>query len=377
LDLSAFRAGSFRQASHYRYFLPEPINHVFTWSDPAIGEMLERASLKLGELNSFSRLVPDTGLFLSMHTSKEAVVSSRIEGTQTQIEEAFADAEAVYPERREDWHEVQNYLSAMNSAITSLKTLPLSGRLLRDTHKVLLSTGRGATKNPGEFRTSQNWIGGATLSDAVFVPPAHHELPALLSDLEAFLNNEGLKVPHLVKIAIAHYQFETIHPFLDGNGRIGRLLITLYLVSTSILEQPLLYLSEYLHRHKGLYFDNLMRVRTHNDLTQWIKFFLAGIAQTAESASATLQRILALKHRIEGESIPQMGKRAPSAVTLLQGLFRKPVVSIRDVQNLTGLSPKAAGDLVAAFSERSILVETTGYQRNRSFVFKEYVGMFQ
>lgn len=147
--------------------------------------------------------------------------------------------------------------------------------------------------------------------------------------------------------------------------------------STGILEQPLLYLSAYLHRHKSLYFDNLMRVRTHNDLTQWIKFFLAGAAQTAEVAANTLKRILALKHRIEGESIPQMGKRTPSAITLLQGLFRKPVVSVRDVQNLTGLSPKAAGDLVAAFSERSILVETTGYQRNRSFVFKKYVGMFQ
>lgn len=312
-----------------------------------------------------------------MHTSKEAVVSSRIEGTRTQIEEAFADADEVYPERREDWEEVQKYIAAMNSAITVLKTLPLSSRLLRETHEVLLSTGRGATKNPGEFRSSQNWIGGATLSDAVFIPPSHHELPALLSDLEAFLNNEDLKIPYVVKIAIAHYQFETIHPFLDGNGRIGRLLITLYLVSTGILEQPLSYLSDYLHRNKGLYFDNLMRVRTHNDLAQWMKFFLVGVAQTAEQAAATLQRILALKHRIEGESIPQMGKRAPSAVILLQGLFRKPVVSVRDVQNLTGLSPKAAGDLVSAFRGKSILVETTGYQRNRSFVFKEYVGMFQ
>lgn len=377
MDLNAFKAGSYRKASHYSYFLPEPINHDFTLSDPAIGELLERASLKLGELNSFSRLVPDIALFLSMHTSKEAVVSSRIEGTQTQIEEAFADAESVYPERREDWHEVQNYLMAMNSAIDALKTLPLSSRLLRDTHKVLLSTGRGATKNPGEFRTSQNWIGGATLSDAIFIPPSHHEIPALLSDLESFLNNEALKIPHLVKIAIAHYQFETIHPFLDGNGRIGRLLITLYLVSTGILEQPLLYLSEYLHRHKGLYFDNLMRVRSQNDLAQWIKFFLVGVAQTAERAAATLQGILALKHRIEGEYIPRMGRRAPSAVTLLQGLFKKPVVSIREVQAITGLSPKAAGDLVNAFTGHAILVETTGFQRNRSFVFKEYVGMFQ
>jgi Fic family protein len=377
LDLSAFSAGGLRQASHYRYFLPESINHGFTWSDPAISELLERASLKLGELNSFSRLVPDIGLFLTMHTSKEAVVSSRIEGTQTQIEEAFAHEDAVNPDRREDWLEVQNYLAAMNSAIDSLKSLPLSGRLLRETHKILLSSGRSATKNPGEFRTSQNWLGGATLSNAVFVPPSHQELPKLLADLEAFLNNQGLKIPHLVKIAIAHYQFETIHPFLDGNGRIGRLLITLYLVSSGILEQPLLYLSEYLHRHKVLYFDNLMRVRTHHDITQWIKFFLVGVAQTAESAADTLQRILALKHRIEVECIPKMGKRAPSAILLLQGLFRKPVVSVHDVQKLTGLSPKAAGDLVAAFSEQSILVETTGHQRNRSFVFKEYVRMFQ
>lgn len=255
MDINAFQAGSFRKASHYSYFLPEPINHDFTWSDPAIGELLERDSLKLGELNSFSRLVPGIALFLSMNTSKEAVVSSRIEGTQTQFEEACANAESVYPERREDWNEVQNYLAAMNSAIDSLKTLQLSSRLLRETHMVLLSTGRDATKNPGEFHSSQNWIGGSTSSDAIFVPPSHHELPALLSDLETFLNKEALKIPHLVKIAIALYQFETIHPFLDGNGRIGRLLITLYLVSTGILEQPLLYLSECLHRHKGPYFE--------------------------------------------------------------------------------------------------------------------------
>jgi Fic family protein len=339
LDFDAFKAGSYRKGYQYQYFLPGKINHPFIFSDPDIGGLLERASLKLGELNSFSRLVPDTSLFIAMHISKEAVVSSRIEGTRTHIEEAFAEAAAVDPERRDDWQEVQNYIAAMQSAIAALKTLPLSNRLLCDTHRILLSTGRGAHKSPGEFRTTQNWIGGASLSDATFIPPAHLDLPDLLGDLEAFLNNPELKIPHLVRVAIAHYQFETIHPFLDGNGRIGRLLITLYLVSAGILEQPLLYLSEYLERHKSLYFDNLMRVRTHNDLARWIKFFLTGVLQTADSATATLQRILDLKHRIEAEHIVRMGKRAPSATGLLQALFRKPVVSVKDVQGLAQLSP--------------------------------------
>jgi len=376
MDIKEFKAGSYRKGYEYHYFLPEKINHSFFWTDEVINELLEKASLKLGELNSFSRFVPDTDMFIIMHIFKEAVVSSRIEGTQTNIEEALIEEREIEPERRDDWKEVNNYVNAMNAAIEELETLPLSNRLIKNTHKILVSSGRGERKNPGEFRQSQNWIGGASLADAVFIPPAQTELPDLMSDLEFFHHNSEIKVPHLVKIAIAHYQFETIHPFLDGNGRIGRLLITLYLVSSGILGKPLLYLSDYFEKNKTLYYDNLTFVRTKNDLGQWIKFFLTGVIQTAENAVATLKKITDLKASIEKERILLMGKRSKQGIEFLHRLFKKPVVTIKDVQTMTGLSPKAANDLVKAFVEQKILVETTGYQRNRVFVFDEYVRMF-
>lgn len=315
-------------------------------------------------------------MFIKMHILKEAVVSSRIEGTRTDIEEALNEEYDIEPERREDWKEVKNYVSAMDNAIEELKTLPLSNRLIRNTHKILLSSGRGEHKNPGEFRSSQNWIGGASLSDAVFIPPAHTELPELLSDLELFLHNTDIHVPHLVRIAIAHYQFETIHPFLDGNGRIGRLLITLYLVSRDILEEPLLYLSDFFEKNKGLYYDNLTFVRTKNDLGQWLKFFLTGVAQTADKSVSTLKSIMELKSSIEKERIIPMGKRSEHAINLFHHLFSVPVVSVKDVETLTGLSPKAANNLVRTFEDKKILVESTGNKRNRKFVFAEYVAMF-
>ena len=376
MDIKEFKADSHRKGYEYHYFLPEKINRSFFWTDEVINELLEKASFKLGELNSFSRFVPDTDMFIIMHIFKEAVVSSRIEGTQTNIEEALIEEKGIEPERRDDWKEVNNYVNAMNEAIEELKTLPLSNRLIKNTHKILLSSGRGERKNPGEFRQSQNWIGGASLADAMFIPPAHTELLDLMSDLEFFLHNSEIKVPHLVKIAIAHYQFETIHPFLDGNGRIGRLIITLYLVSSGILDNPLLYLSEFFEKNKTLYYDNLTFVRTKNDLGQWIKFFLTGVIQTAENSVTTLKKITDLKASIEKERILLMGKRSKQGIEFLPRLFEKPVVTIKDVQAMTGLSPKAANDLVRAFVDQKILVETTGYQRNRVFVFDEYLRMF-
>lgn len=214
------------------------------------------------------------------------------------------------------------------------------------------------------------------MADAVFIPPAHTELPDLLSDFELFLNDTHLQIPHLIRIAIAHYQFETIHPFLDGNGRIGRLLITLYLVSSGILDKPLLYLSEFFEDNKGLYYDNLTLVRTKNDLNQWIRFFLAGVVETATRSSETLQKIISLKNAIEKERILLMGKRSRQALDLFHNLFSKPIINIRDVQIFTGLFPKAANDLVQVFVEKKILTETTGYQRNRVFVFTEFLKMF-
>lgn len=376
MDIKEFKAGSYKKGYEYQHFLPEKINHSFFWTDSVINELLETASLKLGELNSFSRFVPDTDMFIILHIFKEAVVSSRIEGTQTNIKEALVEEKEIEPERRDDWREVNNYVNAMNAAIEELKILPLSNRLIKNTHKILLSSGRGEYKNPGEFRQSQNWIGGASLTDAVFIPPAHTELPELMSDLEFFLHNSEIKVPHLVKIAIAHYQFETIHPFLDGNGRTGRLLITLYLVSCTILGKPLLYLSDYFEKNKTLYYDNLTFVRTKNDLGQWIKFFLIGVIQTAENSVETLKKIMDLKSSIEKNRILLMGKRSKYGIKFLHKLFKKPVVTIKDVQAMTDLSPKATNALVKAFVEQKILVETTGYRRNRVFVFDDYVRMF-
>jgi len=376
MDIAHYKAGSIRKGYQYQYFLPEKINHSFYWTDGTINALLEKASLKLGELNAFSRFVPDTDMFIIMHISKEAVFSSRIEGTRTTVEEALIGEKQVNPEKRDDWQDVNNYVIAMNKAIEELKRLPLSNRLIRNTHKILLTGGRGAHQNPGEFRLSQNWIGGASLEDAVYIPPAHTELPELLSDLELFLHNADIQIPHLIRIAIAHYQFETIHPFPDGNGRIGRLLITLYLVSSGILAKPLLYLSEFLEKNKSLYYDNLTLVRTKNDLGQWIRFFLTGVIQTSDMAVTTLKKIVDLKSSMEDRRMSALGNRSSMGEALLYSLFSRPIVTIKDVQSLTGLTPRAANNLVKAFIAQGILKETTGFQRNRVFKFQEYLKLF-
>lgn len=376
MKIEEFKSGTWESGFRYKYFIPSNINHSFSWDDDVINSLLEKASLKLGELNSFSRFVPDIDTFIIMHIYKEAVISSRIEGTRTNIEEALDSEEPKSPEKRDDWLEVNNYVKAMNIALEELKTLPLSCRLIRDAHRILLASGRGERKTPGEFRISQNWIGGASIVDAVFVPPAAEKLGDLMSDFEKFLNNDELNVPHLIKIAIAHYQFETIHPFLDGNGRVGRLLITLYLVATGILEKPLLYLSAFFEKNRSLYYDKLTMTREKSDLNQWIKYFLIGIAETAEEGTQTLQKIMQLKSRLETK-IMDMGKRSSSAHKLLLGLFKNPVVSVKEIQEITGLSPKSSGDLTNLFVETGILVEITKQQRNRIFSFKEYLNLFK
>ena len=245
IELEKYKAGHFEKQSGYKYFVPNGINDEWVWKTPVINRLIEKAAIKLGELNSFARLVPNIDLFIQLHVTKEAVISSRIEGTQTNMDEALLPFEEVSPERRNDWQEVNNYIRAINEAIVELQKLPISSRLLKDTHQTLLQSVRGEHKLPGTYRTSQNWIGGNSLADAVFIPPAHQLVSELMGDLEKFLNNDEINVPALVRIAIVHYQFETIHPFLDGNGRIGRLMITLFLVSEGILDKPLLYLSLY------------------------------------------------------------------------------------------------------------------------------------
>jgi len=376
MDIANFKAGSLKKGYQYSYFLPEKINHSFIWTDGSINEPLEKASLLLGELNSFSRFVPDTDMFIKMHIYKEAIESNKIEGTRTNIEEALHEEKDIDPEEHDDWVEVNNYVNAMNVAIKELARLPLSNRLIRLTHKILLSGVRGEKKSPGEFRRSQNWIGGATPATASFVPPIETEVPDLMADFEMFLHNRELKIPHLVRIAIAHYQFETIHPFLDGNGRTGRLLITLYLVSNGILEKPLLYLSDFFEKNRSLYHDHLTFVHTKNALGDWLKFFLTGVIQTSENGVKTLKEIADLKKNIEKEIMESLGKRTKNGYTLLNGLFHKPVLTSKDVQLITDLTPKASNDLIQAFMDLHILKEKTGYSRNRIFVFDDYIKLF-
>lgn len=376
MDIKDFKSGSLKQGYKYQYFMPEKINHDFSWEDTSINTLLEKASFHLGALNSFSSLVPDADMFIIMHIFKEAVISNRIEGTRTNIEEALNEQENLDPEKRDDWQEVHNYVKAMNNAIQELENLPLSNRLIKNTHKILLSTGRGKHKSPGEFRISQNWIGGTTLSDAVFIPPAHEELPELLSDLELFLNNTNINIPHLIRIAIAHYQFETIHPFLDGNGRIGRLLISLYLVHSKVLQKPLLYLSDFFEKNKTLYYDNLTFVRTKNDISQWIKYFLEGVSQTAENSAQTLKKIIELKTDLEKNKLLSLGKRTKTANEFLYFLFHSPVITSTALQKEIKITAKTANSLIDAFVGLNILKERTGYSRNRIFIFDKYVELF-
>ena len=377
MDINKFKAGTIiKQPTGYKNFMPETVCHTFTWADPSINTLLEQATLQLGSLNSFSQFVPDIALFIRMHVVKEATVSSRIEGTQTNMEEALVKQSDINPEKRNDWKEVNNYIKAMDHAITRLEKLPLSSRLLKESHKILLDDVRGEHKLPGNFRSSQNWIGGASLNDAVFVPPAHDEVNRLMGDLENFLHDDDIKVPHLIKIAIAHYQFETIHPFLDGNGRIGRLMITLYLMENHIIEKPVLYLSDFFEKHKGLYYDNLMMVRRTNDLAQWIKFFLEAVTQTCKVAVQSLQEIIKLKHECEGNRIIHLGKKAPNAKQLLDYLFTQPVVTAQDVATLLKISSVSSYKLINDFLKSGILEETTGFKRNRFFVFREYLNIF-
>ena len=377
MEIEAYKSGRFEKGFNYSYFVPELINRQWEWKDPLLGTLLEKASISLGELNSFARLVPNIDLFIQLHVTKEAVISSRIEGTQTNIAEALMPEEEISPERRNDWLEVRNYSEAMKNALIELEQLPLSSRLLCKAHERLLAGVRGKHKMPGEFRRSQNWIGGASLSDAIFIPPADSYVNGLMGDLETFLHNEGIHVPALVRIGIAHYQFETIHPFLDGNGRIGRLLITLYLVSQRILHQPLLYLSAFFERNKSLYYDNLTRVREKNDLMHWLKYFLTGLDETARQASNTLSDVLKLKLRLENALCSVAGRRTNSALVLLSHLFKGPVISVKQAKVVCDLSTKAANDLIGLFVQQGILKEISGKTRYRLFVFTPYLDLFK
>lgn len=374
--MKQFKSGQYISQGYYKSFQPTFINRQWNVDNMEVLQLLSQADRELGRLDMYSNYIPNIDLFISIHVLKEATQSSKIEGTQTNMDEALLDREDIPLDKRDDWEEVQNYTKAMEAAVLALEKLPFSSRLIRETHRILLQGVRGEKKQPGEFRNSQNWIGGATINDAIFIPPVHTSVPELMSDIEKFLHNEEIYFPELLKIALVHYQFETIHPFLDGNGRVGRLLIPLYLVDRGILKKPILYLSDFLENHRTLYYENLMNVREKNDIAQWFKFFLVGIIETAKKGIATFDGILQLQKQNDLK-IQSIGSRAANAQKVTNYLYQRPVINVEKVSEIAEISMPSAYKLISELERIEILRESTGGQRGRMYVFDNYLKLFR
>jgi Fic family protein len=373
------RAGNFiAQASGYRAFIPArlPPEPAVTM-DAEMMRVLSEADRALGRLDGVTMILPNPDLFVAMYVRHEAVLSSQIEGTQCTLEDVLEMAiDPSGADQPKDIEEVVNYVGAMNYGIERLKAFPLSLRLIREIHGKLLEGVRGAQRDPGEFRRTQNWIGpgGCTLATATFVPPPVPDMMEALGALEHFMHDEA-SLPALVQIGLVHAQFETIHPFLDGNGRVGRLLITFLLCQREILSRPLLYLSHYFKLHRAEYYDRLMAVRTDGHWEQWLKFFLKGVAQVSRSASETARAILALQD--EHRRLVTSHSAAPaSALRLLDYLFQQPLVTVRLVERELDCAFATASKLVEQFVAWGLLEEVTGGQRNRQFEYKPYLALF-
>jgi Fic family protein len=343
--------------------------------DGRFQQLLERAVLALGRLDSLTTLLPDTDLFLYVYVRKEAVLSSQIEGTQSSLSDLLLfELEEMPGVPIEDVVEVSSYVAAMEHGLSRLREgFPLSNRLLREIHGVLLARGRGSEKDPGEFRRSQNWIGGSRPGNAAFVPPPPQVVEDCMSDLERFLH-EGDGVPIVLRAALAHVQFETIHPFLDGNGRVGRLLITLLLCHAGVLREPLLYLSLYLKQNRDEYYQLLDQVRKDGDWEAWLNFFLEGVRQTAESAVSTARRLVALFQDDRGR-IQTRGRAAGSALRVHDVLKQRPLVALQEIRRRTGLSFPAVSDAMFLLADLGIARELTGKKRNRVFGYTRYLDI--
>ena len=374
--MKSYKAGKYILHKGYKPFLPSFINDDIDWKLGELSSLIQESSLWLGKLNSYSDLIPDIDFFIKMYATKEATNSNRIEGTRTTFDDAISPIEQVKPEFRDDWHEVQNYLTAINYSIEKLNELPISIRLIKEAHQILLSGVRGEHNAPGEVRKTQNWIGGSSLKDAFFIPPEPNILPDLLTDIEKFLHNEELEIPEIVKAGIVHYQFETIHPFLDGNGRTGRLLIILYLISAGLLNKPVLYISDFFERNRMSYYDSLAMVKKIDNMTQWLKFFLNGVVETAKSSIKTFDRIIKLKKDVDNK-IAKIGKKSVNGQRLIELLYSEPKVNSKTVSEKLGISVVSANGLLSTFVEIGILEEKTGFNRNRYYVFEEYVKIFR
>lgn len=360
----------------FRAFVPSPLP-----PEPALqihGELaglLDRANLALGRLDAYSGLLPGPNLLLYSYVRKEAVLSSQIEGTQSSLSDLMLfELDELPGVPFDDVVEVSNYVAALDHGIERLRAgFPISNRLMREMHEKLLSRGRGQHSAPGEFRRSQNWIGGKGPADAHFVPPPPHQVEPAMGELERFLHNDPVRTPTLIKAALAHVQFETIHPFLDGNGRVGRLLITLLLCSEGVLKEPLLYLSLYFKSHRARYYELLDRVRTEGDWEAWLTFFAEGVESTATEAVAAVQRLHALAHS-DRQAIQDLGRLASSALRVHEALLARPLNNIARIAEATGLSVPAVTKALGSLITLGLVNETTGRKRGRVFAYTPYLA---
>lgn len=376
MKLEEYKSGKYVKMNDYKAFIPNKINYNWGWDDTKLDKLLAEANRQIGELNAYSLLIPNVDLYIKMHVKIEANKSSRIEGTRTTVEEDLLDVTDINPEKRDDWEEVQNYVKATNYGVEKIKSgFPVCTRLIRELHKILMQGVRGEHKTPGEFRTSQNWIGGSMPSTAIYVPPPYTEIAECLTDFEKFINNEEIDTPDLIKIAILHYQFESIHPFLDGNGRIGRLLIPLYIQSKGILDKSCLYISDYIERNKDTYYDMLTRVRTHNDMIAWIKFFLEVVIETSKTAKEKFRNVVELTMEMDKTTI-KLPIKAENAKKVIDVLYNEPIINRKKLMEITNIKPSTLKDTVNVLLEKNIIVETTGYSRNQIFAFQKYIDLF-
>ena len=374
------RAGRYvTQHTGYRSFIPAPLP-----PQPALdmsGELpglLSAADRALGRLDGSVHTLPNPDLFVFMYVRKEAVLSSQIEGTQSSLQDLLAAEAQLFDENLpRDVDEVVNYVRATRHGLERLKDLPVSVRLIREIHAELMRGTRGGKLQPGELRTSQNWIGpaGCTLNTASFVPPPHHVVPDALGELEQFLHSRK-DIPPLIRIALTHVQFETIHPFLDGNGRVGRLLITFLLTECEVLHKPVLYLSHYFKSHRQEYYEHLQAVRVRGAWEAWLAFFLRGVIEVAGEAAETARRILLLREEHRTAITAQLGRAAGNGHKVLDSLFDRPILAVRDVRKLTGTTYAAANALVSRLVTLGVLSEMTGYARNRVFRYAPYIALF-
>ena len=376
MKLEEYKSGEYVKMNDYKAFIPSKINYNWGWDDTKLDKLLAEANRQIGELNAYSLLIPNVDLYIKMHVKIEANKSSRIEGTRTTVEEDLLDVTDINPEKRDDWEEVQNYVKATNYGVERIKNgFPVCTRLIRELHKILMQGVRGEHKTPGEFRTSQNWIGGSMPSNAVYVPPPHTEIAECLTDFEKFINNEEIDTPDLIKIAILHYQFESIHPFLDGNGRIGRLLIPLYIQSKGMLDKSCLYISDYIERNKDTYYDMLTRVRTHNDMIAWIKFFLEAVIETSKTAKEKFRNVVELTMEMD-KVIVNLPVKSDNVKKVIDVLYNEPVINRKKLFDITKIKEGTIKNIINCLLENNIIVETTGYSRNQIFTFQKYTDLF-